>query len=94
MFIIAAILFITPLESPTLTQPVFEAELGYTKKKRKASSAGAGRKFSSCKAARKAGYTGRTQFQRDDGNCQKRDERTGHFMQVKDDGKPFKGVAK
>jgi Excalibur calcium-binding domain len=56
MFIIAAILAITPFESPSLSQPVFETELGYTKKKRKASS-GAGRKFSSCKAARKAGYT-------------------------------------
>jgi hypothetical protein len=57
MFIIAAILFITPLESPTLSQPVFETELGYTKKKRKASGSGSGRKFSSCRAARAAGYT-------------------------------------
>jgi hypothetical protein len=32
--------------------------------------------------------TGRTQFQRPDGNWQKRDERTGHLMGVKDDGKP------
>lgn len=38
--------------------------------------------------------TGRTQFQRTDGNWQKRDERTGHLMGVKDDGRPFKGVAK
>ena len=29
-----------------------------------------------------------------DGNWQKRDEGTGHFMSVKDDGEPFKGVAK
>lgn len=43
---------------------------------------------------RRGAVTGRTQFQRDDGNYQKRDERTGHFMQVKDDGEPFKGVAK
>lgn len=43
---------------------------------------------------RRGAVTGRTQFQRDDGTWQKRDERTGHFMQVKDDGKPFKGVAK
>ena len=30
----------------------------------------------------------------EDGNWQKRDERTGHFMPVKDDGTPWKGVAK
>ena len=43
---------------------------------------------------RRGAVTGRTQFQRPDGNYQKRDERTGHFMTVKDDGRPFKGVAK
>lgn len=43
---------------------------------------------------RRGAVTGRTQFQRPDGNYQKRDERTGHFMTVKDDGTPFKGVAK
>lgn len=43
---------------------------------------------------RKGAVTGRTQFQRPDGNWQKRDERTGQLMEVKDDGKPFKGVAK
>ena len=43
---------------------------------------------------RRGAVTARMQFQRDDGNWQKRDERTGHFMAVKDDGKPFKGVAK
>ena len=43
---------------------------------------------------RRGAVTGRTQFQRPDGNFQKRDERTGEFMSVKDDGKPFKGVAK
>lgn len=43
---------------------------------------------------RKGAVTARTQFQREDGNFQKRDERTGHFMEVKNDGKPFKGVAK
>ena len=36
----------------------------------------------------------RTQFKRDDGNWQKRDELTGEFMEVKDDGRPLKGVAK
>ena len=43
---------------------------------------------------RRGSVTGRSQFKRDDGNYQKRDERTGQFMAVKDDGKPFKGVAK
>lgn len=43
---------------------------------------------------RRGAVTGRTQFQRDDGNYQKRDERTGHFMETKSDGTPFKGVAK
>ena len=43
---------------------------------------------------RKGAVTGRTQFQRPDGNWQKRDERTGQLMEVKDDGKPFKGIAK
>lgn len=36
---------------------------------------------------------GRTQFQRANGDWQKRDEGTGHFMAVKS-GAPFKGVAK
>ena len=43
---------------------------------------------------RKGAVTGRTQFQRPDGNWQKRNERDGHLMEVKNDGKPFKGVAK
>jgi hypothetical protein len=43
---------------------------------------------------RRGAVTARTQFQRDDGNYQKRNERTGHFMEVKQDGKPFKGVAR
>lgn len=43
---------------------------------------------------RRGAVTGRTQFQRPDGNYQKRDERTGRLMEVKDDGTPFKGVAK
>lgn len=43
---------------------------------------------------RRGAVTGRTQFQRPDGNWQKRDERSGQLMGVKDDGKPFKGVAR
>ena len=46
------------------------------------------------KDARRGAVTARTQLRRDDGNWQKRDERTGHFIAVKEDGKPFKGVAK
>ena len=43
---------------------------------------------------RQGAVTDRSQFRRDDGNFQKRDDGTGHFMQMKDGGKPFKGVAK
>lgn len=43
---------------------------------------------------RRGAVTARTQFQREDGNYQKRNERTGQFMEVKGGGAPFKGVAK
>lgn len=43
---------------------------------------------------RNGAVTARTQFQRPDGNWQKRNERNGQLMGVKDDGEPFKGVAK
>jgi hypothetical protein len=43
---------------------------------------------------RRGAVTARTQFQRPDGHWQKRDERTGQLMSVKDDCTPFKGVAK
>lgn len=43
---------------------------------------------------RRGSVKNRTQFQRPDGNYQKRNEGTGHFMEGKADGKPFKGVAK
>lgn len=43
---------------------------------------------------RRGAVTGRTQFQRSDRHYQKRDEGTGHFMEVKGGDKPFKGVAK
>ena len=42
---------------------------------------------------RRGAVTGRTQFQRDDGLYQKRDERTGQFMEVKQSDGKFKGVA-
>jgi hypothetical protein len=43
---------------------------------------------------RRGAVTGRTQFRREDGSYQKRDERTGQFMETKSGGAPFKGVAK
>lgn len=43
---------------------------------------------------RRGSVTGRTQFQRPDGLYQKRDERTGRLMEVKQSDGPFKGVAK
>ncbi|MGN8117634.1 hypothetical protein [Labrys sp. 22185] len=43
---------------------------------------------------RRGAVTGRTQFQRPDGHWQKRDERTGEFMPVKQGDGPYKGVAK
>jgi hypothetical protein len=43
---------------------------------------------------RRGAVTGRTQLRRPDGHWQKRDERTGQLMGGKDDGTPFKGVAK
>jgi hypothetical protein len=42
---------------------------------------------------RRGSVTGRTQFERPDGLFQKRDERTGHFMEVKQSDGKFKGVA-
>jgi Excalibur calcium-binding domain len=57
MFVIAALIAITPIQEPTIRAPLFETELSYTKKKKGAASSGNGHKFSSCKAARKAGYT-------------------------------------
>lgn len=42
---------------------------------------------------RKGAVTGRTQFERPDGLYQKRDERTGEFMEVKQSPGKFKGVA-
>lgn len=43
---------------------------------------------------RKGAVKARTQYQRDDGMWQKRDERSGKFMEVKQSEGPFKGVAK
>lgn len=42
---------------------------------------------------RRGAVTGRTQFERPDGLYQKRDERSGEFMGVKQTPGKFKGVA-
>jgi hypothetical protein len=43
---------------------------------------------------RKGAVTGRTQFQHENGDWQKRNERNGQFMERKSTEGPFKGVAK
>ena len=46
------------------------------------------------KGHRDGAVTARTQFQHKGGDWQKRDERTGQFMERKSTPGPFKGVAK
>lgn len=43
---------------------------------------------------RRGSVTARTQFQHANGDWQKRDERTGHFMERKASEGSFKGVAR
>ncbi len=43
---------------------------------------------------RKGAVTGRSQTKTGSGHYVKRDTKTGRFMDVKSDGKPFKGVTK
>jgi len=43
---------------------------------------------------RRGAVSDRSQFQRPDGNFQKRNDGTGQFMSAKNDGTRFKGVAK
>lgn len=43
---------------------------------------------------RRGAVTARTQFQHSNGDWQKRDERSGQFMERKSSDGPFKGVAK
>lgn len=43
---------------------------------------------------RRGAVSDRSQFQRPDGNFQKRNDGTGQFMSAKNGGTPFKGVAK
>ncbi len=46
------------------------------------------------KGFRHGAVTGRTQLQRSDGLFQKRNERTGEFMEVKQTPGKFKGIAR
>jgi hypothetical protein len=46
------------------------------------------------KGHRHGAVTGRTQFQQPNGDYQKRNERTGTFMERKSSDGPFKGVPK
>lgn len=46
------------------------------------------------KSFRRGSVTARTQFQHANGDWQKRNERTGEFMERKASSGPFKGVAK
>jgi hypothetical protein len=46
------------------------------------------------KGHRHGAVTGRTQVQQPNGDWQKRNERTGEFMERKESPGPFKGVAK
>lgn len=46
------------------------------------------------KGYRKGAVRGRTQFQHENGDWQKRDENTGEFMERKSTPGPFKGVAR
>lgn len=46
------------------------------------------------KGSRRGAVKARTQFQHDNGDWQKRNERDGTFMERKDSPGPFKGVAK
>lgn len=46
------------------------------------------------KGHRQGAVTGRTQVQHSNGDWQKRNERTGEFMERKSSSGPFKGVAK
>jgi len=46
------------------------------------------------KGHRNGAVTGRTQVRQSNGDWQKRDERTGEFMERKSGPDPFKGVAK
>ena len=58
MLILAAIFAVTPIDVIKQMPNTLETELSFAvKRKKRKAIAGSGRKFGSCKAARKAGYT-------------------------------------
>lgn len=57
MLIIAALIAIASPSQPMAVTPLIGVESDYTKKKKRTASSGSGRRFSSCVAARKAGFT-------------------------------------
>jgi Excalibur calcium-binding domain len=57
MLMIAALIAVTPLEEKAHILPPLVSESDYTKKKKRAASSGSNRRFRSCEAARKAGFT-------------------------------------
>jgi Excalibur calcium-binding domain len=57
MLIVAALIAIAPLSPQPLISPIMSFETAYTKKKKRTASSGSGKRFSSCVAARKAGFT-------------------------------------
>ncbi len=57
MFMIAALIAVTPLDLAVVTKNHLVAESDYTKKKKRTASSGSDRRFRSCEAARKAGFT-------------------------------------
>jgi Excalibur calcium-binding domain len=57
MLIIAALILVAPLAEPVAIAPNLSALSDYTKKKKRSSTSGTGRRYKSCEEARKAGVT-------------------------------------
>lgn len=57
MLLIAALITIAPLTLPMTIAPIGSVESEYTKKKKRTASSGSARRFTSCVAARKAGFS-------------------------------------
>lgn len=57
MLMIAALIAIAPLSPHPAFEPNATVATEYTKKKKRTQTSGSGRRFSSCAAARKAGFT-------------------------------------
>lgn len=57
MLIASLFLVVTSVEPPSFLRDALVVEVSYTRKRRKSAANGIERKFSSCAAARRAGYT-------------------------------------